>query len=132
MNYLTSFQECYYEKIHIKVFAFILFLGLLIGMFTLASTRDRPIAALAGGDSHQQQSLADKFDWNLPTAISAGFDFYQLELLSDDEIRHLHQPYIDIVEVINAELNVNITIGTLDCYDGTREDLIYAVFAKDL
>ena len=44
-----------------------------------------------------------------------------------DEIRLLHQPYVDIADAISLEFGVNITIGTIDCYDVTREDILYAI-----
>ena len=99
------------KKMYKNVVGFIVLLSLLMNTFVITFARDMPI----------------NFDWGLPTAISAGLDSYQLELLSDDEIRLLHQPYIDITHAISFELDVIITPGTLDCYFVTREDILYLI-----
>ncbi|MCL2571953.1 MAG: hypothetical protein FWE11_06080 [Defluviitaleaceae bacterium] len=66
-------------------------------------------------------------DWNLSVAVSAGIEPDQLMYLTDDEVRLLHQPYVDIANSISAEFGVNIEIGTIDCYFMTRDDIIYTI-----
>ncbi|MCL2406121.1 MAG: hypothetical protein FWC92_11340 [Defluviitaleaceae bacterium] len=66
-------------------------------------------------------------DWNLPVAISERIEPCQLASLTDDELRLLHQPYVDIANSISLELGVNIEIGTIDCYFITRDDILYAI-----
>ena len=73
------------------------------------------------------EESANSFDWDLPTAVSAGIESDHLASLTDDEIRVLHQPYIDIADAISLEFGVNITIGTIDCYEITRDDILYAI-----
>jgi len=60
-------------------------------------------------------------------AISAGIELDQLGYLTDDEIRLLHQPYVDIVNSISNEYGVNMEIGTFDCYFTTRDDILYTI-----
>ncbi|MCL2571954.1 MAG: hypothetical protein FWE11_06085 [Defluviitaleaceae bacterium] len=73
------------------------------------------------------RDLPSTFDWNLPVATSAGIEPDQLAYLTDDEIRLLHQPYVDIANSISAEFGVNVEIGTIDCYFMTRDDIIYTI-----
>jgi len=48
--------------------------------------------------------------WNLPVAISAGIEPYQLATLTNDELRLLHQPYVDIANSISSEFGVDFAI----------------------
>jgi len=73
------------------------------------------------------EDFSNYFDWNLPVAISAGVDPEQLVSLTDDEIRALHQPYVDIANLISTELGVDISIGTIDCYFMSRDDILYTI-----
>ena len=99
------------RKIYKKAISLGVLLCLLAGILLVVFAQETPIY----------------FDLNLPTAVSAGLNSYQLELLSDEEIRYLHQPYIDVTYAINLELDVIITPGTLDCYFVTREDILYVI-----
>ena len=118
------------KKIYNKAIGLVALLGIIVSILVLASTREMSIAVLTDTDSYQLVSV--EFDWNLPTAVSVGLKHYQLELLSDDEIRFLHQPYIDIVDAISLEFDVCITSGTLECYFLTREDILYVIFNVSL
>jgi len=67
------------------------------------------------------------FDWNLPTAVSAGVEPERLAYFTNDELMLLHQPYVDIADAIAAEFGVGLSIGTINCYFMTRYMIIDAI-----
>ncbi|MCL2406120.1 MAG: hypothetical protein FWC92_11335 [Defluviitaleaceae bacterium] len=76
---------------------------------------------------YYEDAFYTSFDWDIPITVSAGIETDQLASLTDDEIRLLHQPYVDIANSISLELGVNIEIGTIDCYFITRDDILYVI-----
>ena len=100
---------------------FLLFGLLILSLYAIAS------CARVNTIEYPANDFPLDFDWNLPTAVSAGIELYQLASLTDEEIRLLHQPHIDIANSISLEFGVNIEIGTADCYFMSRDDILYAI-----
>jgi len=98
----------------------------LIGLLILSLCVITSCVRKNTGDYLAEDSYGD-FDWNLPVAVSVGIEPYQLAQLSNEELRLLHQPYVDIANAISTELGVDISIGTIDCYFMTRDDILYAI-----
>ena len=101
-----------------------LLLGLLLFLFAITSCAS---VGNVGTDEYIAEGLWGELDWDLPVAVSVGIEPYQLKYLTDDEIRALHQPHVDIANAIAAEFNVGISIGTFDCYFMPREYILYAI-----
>ena len=101
-------------------------LSIAVALFIMVTLSAITIIALNSEDEY-----SGAFDWyfdsSLPTAVSTGIEPYQLVSLSNDELRVLHQPYIDITNAISTEFGVRITTGSIDCYFVTREEIIYVI-----
>jgi len=73
------------------------------------------------------QDMWGEHECNLSNIVTTEVDSNCFDSLTYDELRILHQPYVDIVNAINEYFGIYLSLGTIDCYFMTREDIIYTI-----